>query len=169
MVIDHALHVAGFPWWSRVGPTRASLPLFMLVSGWLLAGRTRPANVRCAQLAIAAAVGGPLSWFLGLGAPDILAVYIVALFLWWCARAHPVAAITVGFVGAYTLPFGWAGYEPGYVLGLIGVGALMRSTGRDYWSWGDRLPSFFEWAGRRPLSLFVGHLAVLAWLVAVLP
>lgn len=158
MLVDHGLAVAGSPWWSRVGPTRASLPLFMLVSGWLLCGRSRPSDVRCVQLAIATVAAAPASALAGLGAPDILLVYSMALVGWHFFRAHAVAATTVGLVTFATFPVTWYGYHPGYVLGLLGVGALLRqsSGSHAFRDFGDRLPACFARVGQYPLTWFVG-------------
>lgn len=165
MILDHALAVGGAPWWTRVGPTRASLPLFMLVSGWLLCGRSRPSDVRCVQLAIATVAAAPASLLAGLGAPDILLVYSMALVGWHFFRANAALATVVGLVASVTFPVSWYGYHPGYVLGLLGIGALMRagSSGQRYFQWGERLPAWTERLGQIPLTAFVAS----TWLFAL--
>ena len=183
MIIDHVLAVGtaavlarGLPVsivviddarFFRLTITRLALPLFMVVSGYLLADRDRPSRRRQGQLLAAAVVAqilfAPLP---GLSDVDVLVVVFVVQLAWPVLRASPVVFAALGMVAAVnvaTLPFGWTGYSPALVAALMCLGALAART-KDRGAERARrmpLPKWLAAVGRRPLTAYVGHLAVI--------
>lgn len=167
MVVGHVLAVTDSGLLVRLTLTRASLPLFALVTGYLLADR-EPSNRRTLQLAGGAAVSLWLVRFLpGMAAVDVLAVIGIALAFWPLALRWPVVTLCVGAVQGYTFAGFFDGYQPGHVMALMCAGLLLRRGGsvpdlavaRRVAS---ALPGWVAGIGRRPLTVYVGHLAVLA-------
>lgn len=166
MLFDHALDVAGSPLALRLGPTRLALPLFMVLSGWLLVGKPGPSRRRSVQLGLAAAASAGGSYLAGLDAPDILTVYVAALVVRRVIRrtialdALPVCALCLT-VAQFAPPL-WAGYSPWIVLGLISLGEVCRQGGFPIPAIRPCRP--FEYIGRHALPVFV----VQAWVFAAL-
>jgi hypothetical protein len=158
MFADHLLWITAPQSLLRFSITRAALPLFMIVSGWLLAGRDLPSTRRALQLVCAAVLAVMLARQLGMAQPDILVVYIVALGGWWAGRRWPAQTVAACLVLVATFPHVWRGYHPAHVLGLMCVGAILKANGSTL-SAGARLPAALGWVGRWPLEFYVLHLA----------
>lgn len=163
MVLDHMLAgLWGDPVLLRVTVTRVSLPLFMLVAGYLLRNRPRPSWRRYAQLCGAAAVSQLLVSRLDYMAPiDVLPIIAIALLGWPLAWRWPVESIVVCLVLVSTFPIGGLGYHPAHVLALMACGPFLLADHLPLRRWASKLPRPFAWAGRFPLTLYLGHLALL--------
>lgn len=164
MLLDHALAVfwpgAGWAIASRLTVTRLAMPLFMSVAGALFALRGRPSAARQGKVIAAAAVASLCCWRVGLGVPEILAWYLLAVALAPVLVRWPAASIVVGVLQVVNLPL-WqtrAVYQPGQVLAFVALGVLVagKLTGRS-------LPAgaAASWLGRHALSLYVLHLLLL--------
>lgn len=168
MVLDHVLIQVdadstvrgGAPW----SVTRASLPLFMLVSAavWRRSGR-----VRWRLLAVAG-VEAFLYGALDMPLPGIVVlifVVVTGLDSALSADLHPVgwyALAVLGGVQALYVRVGWAGYEPGLLLLWFSLGRLVvPSIGYDIARIPPRPARLLMWIGRWPLSWYVGHLVVI--------
>lgn len=174
MFLDHTLSVleGGMIW--RLTLTRASLPLFMLVSGYLLAYRN-PSFRRYAQLLAASAVSLILVQQIpGKASADVLAMISVAVSCWPIARRWPIATMAIASTIGYTFAGLGDGYQPGYLLSLMCAGAMLR---RASWAtrdldlghrFADTLPSFLIYLGRWPLTWYLVHLLGLIVLSRVL-
>lgn len=143
--------------------TRASLPLFMLCTGTLLARRpTSPARF-ATVLGCALIVNLLLSHvYIGVGTPEILLVWCLVLSGGRIIRQWPVAVACWGIVQAVTWPwsFGgqWNGYQPGTVAAIVAVGVLAGTR------WLPPVQMRYEAIGaigRRPLQWYMGHMLVL--------
>lgn len=168
MLVDHLLSVLDAPVTTRLGPTRLSLPIFMVLSGWLRGSRA-PMLRRYPLLMLAAASSAVASQVAGLGQPDILGVYLIALVAfdvlrWAGARPVWIAALSMA-VGAYLwLP--WDGYQPTTVLAMFSLGAACSSL--PIWPQGLPAPRVLQWLGARPLQVFVAQAWAFATLALVL-
>jgi hypothetical protein len=167
MVLDHLLA------WGEVGfcvqatVTRASLPLFMLVSGNLMAERVLPSIGRAAQLAAAACASTWLVAGLPFMAPvDVLVSFCLALLAWPAARLAPACALVVCVVVMGIAPMN-SGYSPFELLALMLVGAMTFDVGSWLYRFGCALPWWLAAFGRWPLTWYVGHLAVIRLAVFV--
>lgn len=165
MVVDHVLVVFGPSWapWVRLTATRASLPLFCLVAGSFVAGRA-PRWERLALASGAGMVASVIGAPIGIGQPDILLLLVPALVAaHYATRSDDsgvwLVVLVVAILQPVTWPIPWPGYQPGVVAALVLVGAMVSRCDLDVSGW--RLPAIFELAGRWPLALYVGHLAVL--------
>jgi hypothetical protein len=147
----------------RLTITRASLPLFCLVAGALM--RPTPRWRRLAGVAAAGVVATVFGAPIGIGQPDVLlllaGVLLVAPVLVY--RGGWAVAGVVGVLQPVTWPVPWTGYQPGTVLVLVLLGAMV---GRDAL---ERWPSVrvLELVGRHPLAWYVAHLALLAGAVSI--
>lgn len=177
MVIDHALvwvtNVAGVEHVAivlvRSTLTRAALPLFMFVAGSLLARRCDVSSRRLLQVLGAATVvtlvnavpGG-----VGFVRPDVLVVFSIVLGLLvlphrlGLATPNPLWWVGIGAVQLTVWPDPMAGYDPGLLLLYLGAGALAGPGVLA--AAGERLPAFLAPLGRRPLTIYVGHMVLLA-------
>lgn len=166
MLVDHTLLVFGVGHWARVTVTRASMPLFFLVSGHLV-GRLswRHAGVLAVGLVLPYAV----PW---IDRPNVLVWYVMGAALLWYAQwsgdywMAPLLVIVglAAYANGYSAGWGPHSYEPGALVGLMALGWIFR---RDYplWNAGAHLPAVFAWLGRFPLSVYVGHLLALQLVV----
>ena len=184
MLVDHLLVFApqfsdawffspapGSPtWWTRHTLTRLSMPLFMLVSGFLL--HDRPPSRR--RRLLIGVLGGLLTLLLNwswpaFGVPEILVVWSLVMLLTPLLREHPLEMLVLGVLQQLYLPVSWQGYQPGLVAAFLAAGVLWRrlpAPARLLEALGDALPSFFATVGRRPLLWYATHLtflALLAW------
>lgn len=159
MVLDHALVAVAPASVLRLTATRLSAPLFMLC----LAVLWKPGLNRRRLGFMLAAVFVEYSTFpiIGIPTPGIM-VGIVLVTLaaerWPLAR-HGWACTVAGLVA-------WVywGFSPGVVLMWWGVGRL--AAWQEVRPYGERLPAWLARLGRHPLGWYVGHLSVLAVLVA---
>ena len=146
------------------------MPLFMLVSGFLL---ERVSRRRILEVVVAAAVVN-VSLFLfwpSFRLPEILAVWVFLLPVRRFLVRHPVEAAALGLLQAMYLPVRWPGYEPGIVLVLLALGRIWsgrsdRESGL-LARVGQVLPAWFAGIGRRPLLCYVGHLLPLALIAGI--
>lgn len=157
MIADHVMVVAGAPGALRL-VTRAGFPLFMVPSGAVWHGWNRG---RLLEVAAAALVAEWLGGMVGLLAPGVLVVWLLAQLAMPLVARWPVAMLTAGLLLAVNVPI-WDGYHPGLMVAYLALGRLVNS-------WPDRLGHpWLAALGRRPLTLYLGHLAVLAGVVALL-
>lgn len=166
MVIDHALvafpaGVVGLA--VRVTATRASLPLFCLVAGALLPSSPRWGRLGMVALAgLAATIPGAL---IGIGQLDVLLILAVVLAVAPLAARNPTPWLVVAILQPVTWHVPWSGYQPGVVLALVLVGRMVGADQLD--QLGRRLPSWSAMISRWPLTVYVGHIGMLAAIVAV--
>lgn len=169
MVLDHVLVNLdpGSPLRSTV--TRAALPLFMVVSGHLIATKGFGSWQRWARLGLAALVALGAARSAGLAAtPDVLIVYLFAVTalvaLRWAGIRSPIVAGSLGIAwgitaSAQVASTGWTGYQPGFVLALLALGMLATMPATlpgpaAFWTACAKV-------GRYPLAWYLGHLVVL--------
>ncbi|WP_440996600.1 hypothetical protein [Arhodomonas sp. SL1] len=157
MVVDH-LAVFGYLPDELRAVTRLALPGFMFVAGWLWRPGLRP---RLLEVIVAAAASWGL-WFLVAGPMvPVLVVFCLTYPLLGLARRAPVTALAVSVLQLSAWPIPWAGYQPGAVLAFLVLGQLACVHGLGEWQGlGQRL-AWLAPAGRWPLTLYLGHLAVL--------
>jgi len=181
MIFDHVAAVliesevvrgggASVLWFLRYTVGRAALPLFMLVSGRLLAIHAR--SLRSVGRVFLVALG--CSWViwrtgLPLALPEILTLWCMVVVLGPAARRWPVWVAALGFVQSYAWRIVWPTYQPGALLVLLCLGILsgdrlgVMSAARSMWGrrW-SRVPGFVVAIGRAPLRWYGGHVLVLA-------
>jgi hypothetical protein len=180
MIIDHSLlmtmtYVTDEPWmeWLRKTLTRLSLPLFMLVSGLLIARKGKPSWRRLPMVVVVAVVINVVSWYqVGFGVPEILAVWLMCLPLYPLFVRFPIETATLGILVTINLPITvdwWDGYQPALVLTFLALGSLLnRYANAPVLRAGERLPGLLEPIGKRPLLWYAGHLTVLAVIGGIL-
>lgn len=179
MVLDHTLlcaigvwgvseRVEGIASLVRITLTRLALPLFMVLSGWLLARKDLALRryfqvlaVGLASTAVAAAFALPIA------TPDVLIVWCVVMTGSALIRRFPVQAVAVGVVQSFTWPWPWDGYQPGVVLALVAAGVLAKHSNSRFYVIGDRLPRLLEVVGRHPLGWYFWHLVALGCVTVV--
>lgn len=153
MVVDHAALVFDGPDWVRV-LTRPALPLFMVTAGYLFSGLSS----RYLWVIAAAFVSWPLAQMIDLPVLHILAVFVLVYPLLLLPLPWLVFVASWLFVAGYTFPLE-VGYEPGYVLAFLVLGRFLRLG---QWTPPALSVVGVEWVGRWPLTVYVGHLALLA-------
>lgn len=157
MVLDHALAWAGVAGGlGRLSITRASLPLFCVVAGALV----RPeGSRRLRQVGVAGVVATGLGVPIGIGQPDVLLLLFAALAIApvLIFRGGWAVGMAAAVIQPVTWSVPWTGYQPGTVLALVLLGAMV---GREAL---DRAPAvgLLAWVGRHPLAWYLGHLFVL--------
>lgn len=157
MIFDHcAFFSAAGVWWRL--PGRFAMPLFMLVSGYLWHGFNRR---RLLQVGLAAVLSTLLTAPFHFPFPDILGVWLLCQPLMPFVDRWPVAAAVLGF-GTSQLIIFWTGYQPGIVILWLAIGRLLRSLDFSLPDLPARMTSAFRWLGQYPLSVYVGHLAILS-------
>lgn len=156
MILDHVLALThtGSP--VRLTVTRVCVPLFFILSGHLV----RRFSWRTAGIGI-------VGFFLPLlvpwiDQPNVLFIYAVGAFI----LSNPyVAKIPPSVVVAISLTFAANGFDTnhfGYGVGsLIGLMALGKMLQRNWFAWGEKLPTILTTVGKYPLSIYVGHLLIL--------
>ena len=183
MIIDHSSALAvlgidaagplswlvernGVLWWVRHTLTRLSMPLFMLVSGYLIVHR-RPSPRRRAEVGALGVALSVLLWWTWptFGVPEILVVWSLCLFAapLIVNAALPVAVL--GVLQTINLPIGWGGYEPGLVAAFLALGVLWRALEPQtphLFSFAAHLPGWVSAIGRRPLWWYSTHLVIFA-------
>lgn len=174
MLLDHVLAVTWADSPLRYGSplmvTRLSLPLFMLAAAAVWAPGKLSRRWRLVPVAV---VETFLGAYLGLDVVGIVAVFGLSLVVLECAARlrldldRPFVPATVAILFTLYAPVpAW----PGYQLSLVLAWFLL---GRCYWAsvWAFSVPAWsrpLEVVGRHPLAWYVGHLVVLAALVALL-
>lgn len=173
MVFDHLLAVAaGFAtptWlhWIRDTVTRLSLPLFMVVSGILLERRKGFSTERVIRILYCALFVNclVLAIKVGLGFPDILGLWLLAVAISPVILRYPVEVLILGFLQAINLPIQWSlwtNYQPGWVIGWVALGVLVSRTEEPAMLRpASTLPHWLESIGRRPLLWYVGHIVLI--------
>lgn len=171
MILDHALFVFDGPAVLRLTVTRPALPLFLFCAAAVLRGR--PSSRRTGQL-VAAGIAETLL-LSALGFPQPGPVLLIGLVLVAAGRlpqvflGHPLLVGTLGLLQALYVPLPWTGYQPGLVVAWFSIGLLGAFQLADPARWlAARSPSLAAaagWMGRRPLSLYVGHLGLLLFVV----
>lgn len=169
MVVDHVLVVTEGGGWS-VGRflTRLSLPAFALVLG---AVAVRPLSWRrwwsWAAAAGAAQVLYPLA---GITGPLLLVWLALGRFaavrLSRRAALGLLGVLLVVLVNGLPVPGPPGEYSPVFVVGLVVLGRQLGPAA--VVGWARYVPAFCGAVGRRPLLWYLGHLAALAGLGAVL-
>lgn len=161
MVVDHVTLVTAGPEWLRLTVGRVAMPLFFVLSGHL----ARRLSWRHAVI-FGIGLGMPLMvWW--IDRPNVLVWYVVgSVVIVVTARWRWAPwVVIVGALGVYAnrhlsgpeLAFS---YEPGALVGLMCLGQVMP---REAFAFADRWPRWLAAVGRFPLSIYVGHL----WLIAV--
>jgi hypothetical protein len=171
MILDHlALYAYGMGWGNdfldgfRLTITRFSMPLFFLVAGHLAWGKQL--RLRHAGIAV---IGILLPLYVTpIDNPNVLFWWAVgclclAVTRWagWPAWVMVAFALT-GYANHWTSEAG--GYEGMALFGLMALGALLP---RDAFAFGSSMPPWVAGLGRRPLSIYVGHLVALHTLFLV--
>lgn len=157
MVLDHVLELTNTGYPIRVTVTRASMPLFFIVSGFL----ARKPNMRTAQIGI-------LGFFLPvvipwIDSPNVLCWYALGVSVCYFARRYHFTYLVI----AFTLTLGannWLGYSGGNSynpFGLIALMALGQILTADSFNVFRRLPRLTELVGKYPLRVYLGHLLIL--------
>jgi fucose 4-O-acetylase-like acetyltransferase len=165
MVVDHCCIVFGGPEFLRLTVGRVAMPLFFLVSGHLV----RRLSLRHAGIFLA---GVALPVFVPwIDSPNVLCWYVIGAAVIVASRRYAVALwLPVLVALAWLANFGqWSPLHLGphafdglALLGIMGLGAVLDRSAFD---WAARLPAVLEVGGRYPLSVYLGHLAVLQTIV----
>jgi surface polysaccharide O-acyltransferase-like enzyme len=171
MIIDHALVVVMANWywanwedWTRTTLTRVAMPLFMVVSGLLIARKGRPSLRRIPQVVFAAIVLNEVFYQVNAGFtyPEILAIYILLLPLYPLFVRYPIEVAALGILQFANLPITWdqwQGYQPGEVLAFLALGSLLnRHPNSPVLKAGTYLPRWLGFFGRHPLVIYTAHL-----------
>ena len=168
MIGDH-LAIFTLQDWYRVSLGRVAMPLFFILSGYLVTRFTRRhALVGVAGLLLPFAA----SW---VDSPNVL--------VWYCAGAfilsqrfvrHPLTLAAIALLGLLLGANGYAhlflsGYNPWCLLAIMALGALLREIGPglELWQPAARLPRWLGMLGRYPLSWYLGHVLFLTAVVEV--
>lgn len=146
--------------------TRLSMPLFMVVSGFLLNGVSRR---RVVAVAVVAAGLAPVLYVCWpeFAQPEILALWLLVFPLRSLLVRFPLELVFAGVLQVLHLPVGWPGFEPGLLLVFLGLGVLARERPRSLELLGRLLPGVFARFGRFPLSVYAGHLLLLSVVLLV--
>lgn len=173
MVLDHSLVLSltldpgdGLRTDLRSTLTRLSMPLFMVVSGFLLSGSSRR---RVLQVAGAAVLLAPLLYvcWVEFAQPEILALWLLVVPLRSLLERYPLELLFAGVLQVLHLPVGWPGFEPGLVLVFLAMGVLARDRPRSLEMLGRALPGWFASVGRYPLTVYAGHLIIFTAVLVV--
>lgn len=169
MIWGHLLAIGGgdLGVWLRATVTRASLPIFCLCTGFLLAERN-PRAVRVLQVFAAGLIASVLlvPFSPPLDCPDPLLVVSMSLCFWPLIRRWPVLCCAIGAVIGYTWRDFWYGYQPGHLVALYACGVMLRRSSADLracHAFAARLPIFLVYFGRYPLRWYLAHAVVIAW------
>jgi hypothetical protein len=164
MILDHVLALVVFKgapaaelMWIRLTLTRLALPLFVGISGYLLArrgvvhDRKRQAQIWAAGVLVTVAFMG-----MGFPVPDVLFVLALVHPLFGLVRRWPIVAGVVGALQFQYLMIPWQGYQPGTIVLYLSLGVLAATS---------EVPqlrnALLERVGASPLRWYVGHVAVL--------
>lgn len=160
MVLDHVLLVTDSGDLLRGTVTRASMPLFFLVSGHLL-GRPRWRWLGVGLIGVI--LPGVVPW---IDRPNVLVWWVVGSLMVWALRRLGVSLWWPVVVALTFMANGWHFYPAGSydgdaLLALLCVGAMLpRDT---FTGAANGLPAgrVLAAVGRRPLTWYVGHVLVL--------
>lgn len=157
MVLDHALYIFGAPELLRLGPTRAAMPIFVILAGSLFR-KLNPRWAWVAALGVAFTLALP-----GLGVPNILLqIFAAAVVAELLPRAWTVPALAVLLTswanGNLWLPSTGGNYP---LTGIVALFLLGRMVPRSSWAFAGRLPSWLAMLGRYPLTAYALHLTAL--------
>lgn len=157
MVADHILLWHPQLHETRHTITRASMPLFFVLSGHLV----RKPNWRWLAIFVVGLVLPVVVPF--IDNPNVLCWYVLGATTIWLVRKYAGNSWLVLLIGIPLAkyanyfdvnPLGNS-YQPDALLGLMALGALLP---RGWFHWGQHLPKFLGWLGRFPLSVYVSHL-----------
>lgn len=162
MVVDHLALVLGTAGELRLTVGRVAVPLFFLLAGHLArAPRARHA----AFFALGVVLPVLVPW---LDAPNVLVWWALGVVVLHVCRWGGVPVWVVVAVCLTVLVNGWGAVEGSYspygLWALMGVGSML--TLPSFW-WGNRLPSFLAVLGRWPVTIYAGHVLLLALAVEV--
>ena len=153
MILDHILDLTHELPLIRMTVTRLSMPLFFIISGHLV----KRVNARTFQIMVIGFIL-PISipW---IDNPNVLFWYAVGTIVVVYVKQKwliILAALTMG-ANHYALYIG-SSYDPLFLIAFMAIGSTFP---REYFSWGNRLPAFFTFVGKYPLSIYLGHLFLL--------
>jgi surface polysaccharide O-acyltransferase-like enzyme len=163
MMVDHVAYVAGPEWQVlRESVGRLALPLFFVLGGHLASRWAWRRQLPV--LGVGLVVGVLVPWS---GAFELLLSFTLGVLLVSRIRRSAAAlgllvafGLTLGANGYAQLVAGpvGTGYAPACLLGLMALGALLPRTA---FGWTRRLPALLALLGRRPLTVYAGHLLLL--------
>lgn len=181
MIIDHILVIYLFCWnweswaeWVRRTLTRFAMPLFMLVSGLLVARKGRPSLRRIPVILFVAIVLNQLfvSVDVGFTAPEILATWLICLVFYPLWIRFPIELGVLGVLQLINWPITaswWQNYQPGEILVFLSLGVLLaRQPNSPILKVGSHLPRWLEPIGRWPLTWYTAHLVILTVIGVIL-
>jgi hypothetical protein len=163
MVVDHVALFAGAPV-LRETVGRVAMPLFFVLGGHLAVRFAWRRQLSITAVGIVLQVLAPWS-----GAGPLLLTFVLGAYIVSGVRRWPVVlavfvgwGLTLGANGVAELDFDGLGYNMSCLLGLMALGALLP---RDVLTVLGKLPSrvlsVLALAGRRPLTLYAGHVLLL--------
>ena len=177
MIVDHilsALESTGMSndlvEYSRLSDTRFSMPLFMIASGivWGLYGLRFKRWLQVLAWAIALNAMTRLLWP-DFNFPEILLVWAALAIFWRLIIRFPIITMIVAYTQMTYWQIPWQGFQPGELAIFLGAGVLLSKFPLD-WLWRERrvgkLIEPLALVGRYPLTIYGGHLALLALIVA---
>lgn len=146
--------------------TRFSMPLFMVVSGFLLERTSRRRAVTVLFAALLVSVVLLVCWP-EFAQPEILTLWVLLFPLRSLFLRFPLETVVLGVLQVLHLPVGWPGYEPGLVAVFLAVGVLARDRVEVLSRPARLLPRWLEVVGRHSLGVYVFHLVLLAGALVV--
>ena len=178
MIVDHILSAlesigieSNFVEYSRLTATRFSMPLFMIASGivWGAYGLRLKRWGQVLLLAVALNAMTRLLWP-DFNFPEILMVWALLAIAWRLIVRFPIITMIVGYTQTTYWMLPWQGFQPGELAIFLGAGVLISKAPLD-WLWRERrtakLIEPLAFVGRYPLTIYGGHLTLLAIIVAI--
>ncbi len=178
MIVDHILSAlesigieSNFVEYSRLTATRFSMPLFMIASGivWGMYGLRLKRWAQVLVLAVALNAMMRLLWP-DFNFPEILLVWSALAIFWRLIVRYPIITMIIGYTQITYWMLSWQGFQPGELAIFLGAGVLISKSSLS-WLWKEprtlRLIEPLAFVGRYPLSIYGGHLAMLALIVAI--
>ena len=160
MLLDHAA-ATWFNWpWLRLTVTRPACPLFLGIAGYLWGLGYTPRAGRLVRVALAGVVASGACLVAGLPAPEVLSVFVLVAPAWPTLTRRPGLWTYAGLVQALYLPLPLDIYQPGLIVAYLCVGVMLADRCEPP---GLNVPLLAA-VGRRPLTWYVGHLLVIAFL-----
>lgn len=162
MIVSHVGLVTGVtPGWFHLYVMRPVAPMFLLLLGMLWRPGFRRRHV---QFIAAAIVAQAMAIYIGFALPNIFVVMGLVLLLMPLAVRWPVATLVLCIlqVQFWPHPEWWTGYPLGFALAFALIGSKLPADGlvEAYGRLGSRLG--LEGVGRRPMTWYLGHLALLS-------
>lgn len=177
MIVDHIFSVlesvgveSNFVEYSRLTATRFSMPLFMIASGivWGAYGLRLKRWGQVLLLAVALNAMTRLLWP-DFNFPEILLVWSALAIFWRLIVRYPIITMIIGYTQTTYWMLPWQGFQPGELAIFLGAGVLISKSSLT-WLWQEprtsRLIEPLAFVGRYPLTIYGGHLAMLALIVA---